>query len=213
MTSHLWPLRDLRIRTPQLELRIPSQDDLEALAELAAGDIHDPSEMPFGMPWTDAPPEERARGTLQHHWGQWAQLRPESWNLNLVTVVEGHVVGTQSIGARSFPICREVHTGSWLGRPHQRQGIGTAMRVAVLDFAFFGLIADWAASGAFLDNAASITVSRKLGYADDGIEVRVRRNEAATLQRFRMSRETWLARNHTPATIEGLQDVARLLGL
>jgi hypothetical protein len=44
------------------------------------------------------------------------------------------------------------------------------MRAAVLDLAFEGLGAEYAVSEAFADNAASYAVSRKLGYADDGIE-------------------------------------------
>jgi RimJ/RimL family protein N-acetyltransferase len=36
--------------------------------------------------------------------------------------------------------------------------------------AFEGLGAQWAVSAAFEDNAASLGVSRKLGYRDDGTE-------------------------------------------
>lgn len=65
---------------------------------------------------------------------------------------------------------REVHTGSWLGRRYQGQGIGTQMRAAVLHLALDGLGAQRAVSAAFEDNPASLGVSRKLGYRDDGIE-------------------------------------------
>ena len=43
-------------------------------------------------------------------------------------VRDGVVVGTQGIGGRDFAVLREVHTGSWLGRRYQGQGIGTQMR-------------------------------------------------------------------------------------
>ena len=68
MTAPWWPFHDLRLRTERLELRIPSYDDLVALAALAYDGVHDENEMPFGVPWTDAPPLERARATMQWHW-------------------------------------------------------------------------------------------------------------------------------------------------
>jgi len=42
MLSSHWPLADLRLQTPDLELRWPSPDDLGALAGLAAAGVHDP---------------------------------------------------------------------------------------------------------------------------------------------------------------------------
>lgn len=57
---------------------------------------------------------------------------------------------------------RQVSTASWLGLHHQRQGIGTEMRAAVLHLAFAGLGAVDALSGAFEDNPSSFSVSEKL---------------------------------------------------
>jgi RimJ/RimL family protein N-acetyltransferase len=75
------------------------------------------------------------------------------------------------------------------------------MRAAVLQLAFAGLGAEYAISSAFIDNAASLAVSRKLGYADDGIEHRVRRGQPATA-RLRLDRRTWEATHRTPVSIE-----------
>lgn len=66
----------LRLQTPALELRWPSQDDLDALAELAAGGVHDPGVQPFLAAWTDASPDERALGALQYHWSRWGAWKP-----------------------------------------------------------------------------------------------------------------------------------------
>ncbi len=186
-----WPLFDLRLVMPGLELRLPDLDDLDDLADLGAEGVHDPGQMPFQVPWTDADPPERARGLLQFHWRNWASWRPEEWTLCLVALRDGQVVGTQDIGARDFGVVREVSTGSWVGRRHQNQGVGTMMRTAVLQLAFAGLGAEWALSGAFTDNPASLTVSRKLGYQPDGISRHQRRGAAATEQRLRLSREHW----------------------
>src|SRR5215469_5677169 len=57
MLSSRWPLADLRLQTPDLELRWPSLDDLGVPADLAAAGVHDPEVQPFMVPWTDAPPD------------------------------------------------------------------------------------------------------------------------------------------------------------
>ena len=204
MTSTRWPLFGLRLRTPRLEMRLPTPSDLDALADLAAEGVHDPETMPFLVPWTDAPSEQRALGTIQHHWSAWGSWKPELWTLNLVADCDGTIVGTQGIRGREYAVLREVGTGSWVGREYQGQGIGTHMRAAVLYLAFAGLDALYATSGAREDNAASLAVSRKHGYADDGIERHVIRGQAAVVRRLRLDRPTWEAHRRVPVEIEGL---------
>jgi RimJ/RimL family protein N-acetyltransferase len=154
----------LRLRTPELELRWPSLSDLDALADLADLGVHDPDVQPFTSAWTDRPPADRGRRMLQYHWSRWAAWKPSDWTMELAVIRDGTVVGTQGIGAREFAVVREVRTGSWLGRRYQGLGIGTQMRAAALHLAFERLGAQHATSGAFEDNAASLGVSRKLGY-------------------------------------------------
>jgi RimJ/RimL family protein N-acetyltransferase len=62
------------------------------------------------------------------------------------------------------------------------------MRAAVLHLAFAGLGAEYATSEAFTDNAASLGVSRKLGYVLDGFYRQVIRGKPATQQRLRLDR-------------------------
>jgi len=169
MLSSHWPPADLRLQTPDLELRWPSPDDLGELADLAAAGVHDPEVQPFMVPWTDDSPEERARGTLQYNWSRWGSWKPSDWVLPFAVIRDEVVVGSQALGGHDFAVLREVHTGSWLGLRYQGQGIGTQMRAAVLQLAFEGLGARWAVSAAFDDNPASLGVSRKLGYRDTHI--------------------------------------------
>jgi RimJ/RimL family protein N-acetyltransferase len=213
MSSARWPLAGLVLRTPRLELRLPGPDDLEALAELAAEGVHDPDVMPFLMPWTDAPPDQRALGTMQYHWSRWASWKPSDWGLELVVVRDGTVVGTQGVGAHDFAVLRQVSTGSWLGRAYQGQGIGTQMRAAVLHLAFAGLGARQAVSSAFQDNAASLGVSRKLGYRDDGINLRAVRDRPVVDRRLRLTRDDWLATRSVPVEIEGLAPCLPMFGV
>lgn len=213
MDTDLWPVAGLRLRTPRLELRLPSERDLAALARLAGAGLHDPAVQPFEVEWTDAPPAEVSRSVLQHHWRQLAEWADASWRLPLAVVRDELVVGIQSVSGHDFAALREVSTGSWLGLEHQGQGTGTEMRAAVLHLAFAGLGAMSAVSGAYTDNKASLAVSRKLGYADDGIERHVRRGQPARLQRLRLDRHTWQAHRSVEVTIDGLEPCMRMFGL
>jgi RimJ/RimL family protein N-acetyltransferase len=213
MDPALWPLAGLRLETPRLELRLPSEDDLAELALLAAAGVHEPKVQPFAVAWTDVPPPERARSVLQHHWRTLAAWTPENWALHFVVVCDGAVVGTQGMSGREFAVLREVATGSWLGLEYQGKGIGTEMRAAVLHLAFVGLATAYAVSGAFTDNAASLRVSRKLGYTDDGSEAHVNRGQPAMVRRLRLDRRTWQATHTLPVTICGLEPCLPMFGL
>jgi RimJ/RimL family protein N-acetyltransferase len=187
-----WPLLDLRLTTPRLELRLPSLADLDELAARALEGIHDPATMPFAVPWTDAPPEELARGVIKHNLELLSAWRPDDWRANFMVVCDGRVVGCQGLNGANLAISREVSSGSWLGQAYQGKGIGTEMRAAVLQLAFEGLSADCAISSAFLDNPASLAVSRKLGYVPDGIEIRVLRGRRVVDQRLRLDRDAFV---------------------
>lgn len=213
MLADHFPLLGLRLRTPRLELRLPSPEELAALAELAAEGVHAPEVMPFAVPWTDRPPAEVARSVVQHHWLELGSWKPQEWSLTLAVFHDGAVVGMQAVNANDLAVTREVATGSWLGRRHQGQGIGTEMRAAVLHLAFVGLDAEEATSAAFADNHASHAVSRKLGYRPDGIGRRVVRGAVATDVRLRLSRTNWDRHRTTPVTIEGLEPCLPLLGI
>jgi RimJ/RimL family protein N-acetyltransferase len=69
----------------------------------------------------------------------------------------------------------------------------TQMRAAVLALAFDGLEAQSAVSAAFEDNPASLGVSRKLGYRDDGIEWHLVCGRPALTRRLRLELANWQA--------------------
>src|SRR3954468_1349080 len=106
MTHPYWPLFDLVIRTPKLEIRYPTEDQLIEIAELAAKGIHDDDYMPFAFPWSREPSPKLERQSIQHYWLMRAQWTAEEWHLNPVTVVDGEVVGMQGMGATQFAIRR-----------------------------------------------------------------------------------------------------------
>ena len=208
-----WPLVGLRLTTPRLELRLPGEEELAELGELAAEGIHEPDRMPFLVPWTDLPPGERARSVVQHHWARRGNWSPQNWALNLVVWETGRVVGLQTITARDFALMRQVSTASWLGARFQRQGIGSEMRAAVLHLAFAGLNALDAVSGAFEDNPSSFRVSMKHGYELDGVERHLVRGRPATMRRLRLTRSRWEQHQHVPVSITGLSPCLPMFGL
>jgi RimJ/RimL family protein N-acetyltransferase len=174
-----WPFRHLVLRTPRLELRPDDDEGLLELVEQAYRGVHPPDEMPFGVGWTDAAPEDLGRNVVQHYWRLRAALTPSSWSLNFLTRLDGRVIGTQELRADDFAIAREVHTGSWIGLEHQGKGFGTEMRAAVLALAFDHLGAVRARSSAWTGNPKSLGVSRKLGYVEDGTQRVTRRGQAS----------------------------------
>src|SRR3954447_10095643 len=212
MAQEWWPFSALRLTTPRVELRFATYGDLLALAQLAFDGIHDEAEMPFGVPWTDAPPEERARATMQWQWKNLSEISADHWVLPFAVLEGDTVVGVQEIQADKFTVCREVHTGSWLGRAHQGRGIGTEMRAAVLHLAFDELGAQWATTTAFEDNAASNGVTRRLGYELDGCEISERRGKPARQNRYRLSRERWEQQDRIQVEVTGVDACRPLLG-
>ncbi|KAK1179162.1 GNAT family protein [Streptomyces sp. NBS 14/10] len=213
MELHYWPPYGLRLTTPRLELRLPDLELLDELAAIAAAGVHDPAEMPFSFAWTDNPPEQVGRSTFQHLLGTIAQWSPEKWTMSFVVLHEGKVVGRQDLFATDFAVTRQAETGSWLGLAHQGQGIGTEMRAAVAHLAFEGLGARSVISGAMLENARSLGVSRRIGYRPDGIEVLSVRGQARTIQRLRLERADWEARRTVPVEVAGLEPCLELFGV
>jgi RimJ/RimL family protein N-acetyltransferase len=207
-----WPLFDLRVRTPRLELRLPHDEELAALAAVARGGIHDPDEMPFLVPWTRAESPAFERGFLQFHWRMRGSWEPDAWDLPLGVYLDGEPIGSQSLGAEHFGLLRLVNTGSWLARSHQGRGFGKEMRAGVLELAFAGLGADLAMSEALDGNAASVGVSTSLGYEPNGTGRVAVEGRARTVTRFLMERERWLARRPFTAEIEGLEPCLELFG-
>jgi RimJ/RimL family protein N-acetyltransferase len=213
MSRH-WPLHGLRITTPTLELRLPDEPLLDELLDLALAGIHDPAVMPFLIPWTDAPREALPANFLQYHWRIMSSVSPAQWVLNFVALRHGHAVGTQSIETDDFPARRCFDTGSWVGRAVQRQGIGLEMRRAVLTFAFEHLGAAVANTGAFEDNAASLAVTRRIGYQPNGWTIAAPRGVPVRELRFLLTREGFESSGaRLPITVDGLEPCRRLLGI
>lgn len=209
----VWPLFRLRLRTPRLELRLARDEDLGSLVQSALAGIHDPAVMPFALPWTDADPDEQGRGIARHVWRQRVELTPEDWTLLFAILHEGAAIGLQDVRGHRFPTRRTISTGSWLTRSKQGLGLGTEMRAAVLAFAFDHLAAEVAETSATDWNAASLGVTRALGYRENGVgRIETRPGERSIDVRFRLEPE-WFVRPDWTLEVEGADAALRELGL
>jgi RimJ/RimL family protein N-acetyltransferase len=206
------PLYGLRIRTPRLELRLGSRDELLELGRLAERGVHPPEEMPFAVAWTDRIGEaDFLDGFLAYHEGKRASWSRDAWTLELLVWEHATLVGCQAVMAKEFGRRRCVSTGSWLGEAYQRRGIGTEMRAAVLDFAFSGLGAVEAQSGWLEGNEASRRVSEKLGYVLGQKKEHTPRGVPVIEQGVVLKRDAWSC--PVPVTIEGLEPCLPLFGV
>ena len=134
VTSRYWPLADLRLTTPDLVLRPPTESELEALADLLPADV----ELDPAAPTMPGAPAATVRGTvlLQSHWRARGTWRPESWALGLGVFRDGEPIGHQVLEAEDFARLRTVDSSSFLTTAARGHGFGKQMRAAVLALAF-----------------------------------------------------------------------------
>ena len=174
MRTRHWPLFDLVVRTPRLELRCPDDELALALAVLAARGIHDPNWMPFNIPWTDVPPGEleRVRCSLL------AQPRPwtaEDWHCSMAVWSTVKSSDCRRMSTKQFRLTHEFETGSWLGRaPGQGHRQGDARRDPSSRFR-----RPWRTAGAHERLPRQSTIAAR----DRGTRVRAERRQHRTATR------------------------------
>ena len=207
MAHPTWPLYDVVVRTPTIELRLATEDELAVLLPQISPDIYATTGvMPFGADWPASPTSEAMRFFYRSR----ADWQADDWLFNSVVFHEGEPVGSQGLTAKRFGALRRVETGSWLLPRAQGHGIGREMRIAILHLAFAGLGALEAHSGAHVDNAASNAISKALGYEFTSREGMMFGDERAEQWKMMMRREDWEQHplhQRDDITIEGLEPV------
>lgn len=203
-----WPFFDLRLACGEVVLRGVTDADLDPLLAVLPDDLdHDPRHRPFLEPAADR--RRVLSAEVWIHRGTWS---PGSWCLDLAVEVDGRVVGVQALEGEGFPLLRTVDSYSWLARDVRGRGLATAMRTAVLALAFDHLGAVAAVSSAEVGNAPSLAVSRRLGYADNGLSRTSSPNGVIELQHVRLVAETWVAAGHR-VEIDGVEACLPWFGL
>lgn len=196
-----WPLHALRLRSADLLLRPCTEADLPALVAALPDDLElDPS----------LPLPDRDLALQQMYWRSFGAWSPDSWRLGFLVLRGDELVGFQELEGQDFPLLRTVDTSSWLIAAVRGQGVGKAMRRAALGFAFGSLGAEAAVTSAWRDNAASLGVSRAVGYTENGISRERRGDAVGEMVHLRMTRRQW---TEFEVEVTGFEECRHLFGV
>jgi RimJ/RimL family protein N-acetyltransferase len=155
------PAAQFEIRTARLVLRPPRDSDAERLYQLLASwEV---------MRWLDSPPWPYK----PHHAREFVNLRklPSAECITAAIVLDGALIGVIDAFLKPRgPLQRERGNaiGYWLGQPFWGRGYMTEAARGFLLHVFAAIPDDTIYSGAFRDNAASLRIQEKLGFAHDG---------------------------------------------
>jgi RimJ/RimL family protein N-acetyltransferase len=203
----MWPIADLRLRTPGVALRPVREADLDLLGELLPDDVSlDPQiATPFGLPLR----EERAVMLRQSYLRDLAMWTPGDWTLQFLVETTDGVVGVQTLEGRGADGELTLETASWLVTEQRGRGVGTAMRHAVLGFGFDVLAAVAAVTEAWATNPGSLGVSHTLGYEETGTAHAVRGDGEGDMVSMRLSAASWRSRPRHVVDVAGWGDACR----
>jgi RimJ/RimL family protein N-acetyltransferase len=197
----MWPIAQLRLRTPGVALRPVGEADLDELGQLLPDDVGlDPQiPQPFGLPTREA----RAVALRQEYLRDLAMWTPMDWTLPFLVEAPDGVVGVQTLEGRRGDGDLTIETASWLITEQRGRGIGTAMRHAVLGFGFDSLGAVAAVSEAWATNLGSRGVSNTLGFCETGPAHAVRGDGEGDMVSRRLTAAGWRSRQRVPVEVEG----------
>lgn len=204
-----WPLHGIRLRTAGLDLTVMTEADLPTVWRLLPDDLElNPHATTYAG--LDVPANRRAV-VAQAYWRALGMWSPDDWALPFVVRSGVDVLGVQWLEGPDWRADRTVDSSSWLVAGARGRGLGTRMRAAVLALAFGPLEAEAAVSSAVLDNAASLGVSRALGYRETHRSVLEHSGE--TLQHVRLERDAWLASGRAAdVALDGVDPALPLFG-
>ena len=210
---NVWPLDGLRLSCRSVSLRPVREADLPALAAILPPDFEQDPRLETFPGLSDE--ENRRRLFHQSYWRSLGAWSPSSWVLHFAVSHRGALVGVQTLEGDDFPTLRTVDSASWLVPEVRGRGLGVAMRTAVLGLSFDHLGAVAAISSAVADNAASLGVSRRIGYAENGVGlIMVPGGGVAELRNFRLTEEAWRSAGHGGGvTVDGLTPCLPWFGL
>ncbi|MGP5697317.1 GNAT family N-acetyltransferase [Brachybacterium alimentarium] len=175
--------------------------------------LADANPPPFDDPMSLYEPDLdlRVQTWLQGIWRGRGGVTSDFWRLDLVVLIDGRPSGMQDIIGTSFDAYGTAVTFSWLSAELRGRGLGREMRDAALHLCFEGFEAAEASSGAFLDYVGSNRVSQALGYERNGTTWATRRGHPEQMQRWRVTRETWLPARRSDVTMSGVDACGQAL--
>lgn len=208
--AEVWPLHGLRLRVAGLDLRPVTEPELSALCAILPADLDmDPSATTYAA--LDVPANRRVI-LAQSYWRCFGLWSPDDWALPFAVRESGELIGMQTLEGPDYRAERTIDSSSWLVPEARGHGFGKGMRRAILELAFRHLGAEAAVSSAVATNAASLGVSRALGYRDT--HTSTLQHSGETLQHVRMARADWLASQRGEGVeVTGIDAALPLFGL
>lgn len=203
------------ISTPRLELRAATDERLEALAPLVAAGKANADPPPWDDPCSfyESDPDKRVNGWMQAIWRRRGTVSPDSWRLYFVAYLDDEPVGQQDLSGHDFADLGMVESTSWVSADQRGRGLATEMRAGILHLAFEGLGAREAHSEAAADNVGSNAVSERLGYQRNGVGWATHQGKPVLGQRWRLTREDWLAGRRSDIALTGVDACRQVLGI
>lgn len=201
-----YPLLQMRVTTPTLELRGATDDLLDELADAVRAGAANAEPPPYDDPISlyEPDPDVRVAKWLRGIWRGRAKAGHDAWRLYFVVVVDERPIGMQDLSGVNFSTLGTVTSFSWLVGDQRGRGFGREMRAAILHLAFDGLGAREAGSDAFVDNHGSNAISRQLGYEPNGSDWATRQGEPCLLNRWRLTRVQWEQRRRDDIQLHNL---------
>ena len=202
-----------QVANTHLLLRPTTEADLLAVAATLSADIASNPQLPR-FPGLDES-TSRAVSAHQSYWQSVGNWSVDNWRLDFVVVVGERIVGVQSLEGEDFPVLRTVDSASHLARdiPGSRLGQAGSARCVGAHLALSGSVA---ITSAWQHNAASLGVSRALGYKPNG-ESRHRSDAGQgveTMVHLRLSRADWEATGQAVSIeISGFERCRPLFGV
>lgn len=201
-TNDEWPCGALALRVPSQGLVLRPASDADALA--MGHIVHDllPAHERHFTPGLSgrlgATAEETAENFRARTSENRANMSAACWSVPFAVVVDGEVVGMQSVMADEFPEARSVRTGSFLDASVRGQGIGTLARALVVELCVTGLGAREMLTGHMTANHASRRVSERLGYTQTSTEPQEFDGTMYVKHLLRLSADDWWTRRQEP---------------
>ncbi|MGL4832121.1 MAG: GNAT family N-acetyltransferase [Propionibacteriaceae bacterium] len=212
--SHVFPPFGLSLRCGEVTLAGTTPDHVPDLITVAKDGVYDVDSglpMPFLFDWPSLPDQDL--NMWQHVWSTWGSFSKDKWSLKLSVMVDGRAIGCQDVVNKSgFLVSRSLETGSWLGLKYQGGGIGTRIRQMVAMLCFDQLGAEELTSGYIDGNVKSASVSRKVGYVDNGFR-RLASDDSYRVERLVRLTPDLLVRPAEPLEVQGVDEFRRFIGL
>lgn len=207
----IWPFDELTLSGQQLMLRPVRDVDIDAVVAAFPDDFDlDPRYPPVAGVAANLDRARRLKQSIWRHRGCWSV---DDWALDFGVWRGGKPIGIQTLEGTNFPTDRTVDTASWIAKPLRGKGFGRQAREAVLAFAFGQLDAQRAITSALTTNDASLGVSRRLGYRDNGITPHDTGPGIVDLQHLVMDRTDWVTDDREAFVVNGFDTCRPFFGL